>query len=103
MSNQEQWDDVEGGNWISFKEFGDSATGKFLKIEDKPNKKFGGMKPVADFLSEDGTPFSVSPPGDLANKLRAVAPGTLVRMTYVRSEPSDKGQPAKIFKVQTRR
>ena len=84
-----------------FTNVGDSVRGRFVRFQEAVPGKFG---PENTLTLEDGDELQVRCPASLAktlkNNLSVLQPGVMVMVTFVKSVPTNKGNPAKIFDVE---
>jgi hypothetical protein len=109
MSNQpaaqDDWgDEVQGGgNFVKFKEIGQTITGIYSGNEIDTSQYGNGKRRNFFFSLDNGVPFTVPGTADLQAKLMKVPVGYEVRMTFIGTKPAEKGKaPMKVFKVQSR-
>lgn len=93
-----------GGSFKKFEKVGDSIEGRFVSFGMRMSP--WGEKPEVKLEDGDGNEFTVSTPTTLANiikeNLDLLKEGQpVIRMTWTGSAPSKKGNPVKLFKVDT--
>ena len=90
-----------GKAYPKFNAIGDTAQGTFVSFTEGMPGKFG---PENVLLLLDGDEQQIRCPASLTKTIKAniaeFKPGVLVKITFTKSVPTTKGNPAKIFDVE---